>query len=253
MATGKGKPRYEDIKLVANGHVLEVYRYQKGVCVGHDGNGGGRRSKDEEKSEREEEIRKTSSRKARNEVRRQVLANFTERSKFITLTFRDGAVKDITDVQECNKAFKKFIQRLRYKYKGFKYLAVIEFQDKNDRGAVHYHMISDLPYIPNKDLTDIWRNGHVRINDIRHVDNVGAYMVKYMLKDVNDERLKGNKAYLSSRGLAKSSVIRGDIVDKLILEQYGITEDTKKAFESSYTSEHHGEVQYTEYNLKRLN
>lgn len=251
MGTGKGKMHYEDYKLIANGHVLEVYRYEKGVCVGHNGNGGGRRAKDEEKSDREEEIRKTSSRKARNEVRRQALANFSEGSKFITLTFRDGSVKDVTDVQECNKAFKKFIQRLRYRYKGFKYLAVIEFQDKNDRGAVHYHMISDLPYIPHKDLTDIWRNGWVGINDIKHVDNIGAYLVKYMLKDVNDKRLKGNKAYLSSKGLDKSSVIRGNIIER-ILESYGIDEETKKEFANSYISEHHGQVSYSEYNLKRL-
>lgn len=251
MATERSKVRFDDVKLVANGHILEVYRYEKAVMSNFEGRGG-RRKKSDKESEKSDEHRQHSSRKARNEVRRQVLANFNEHSKFITLTFRDGAVKDVTDVQECNKEFKKFIQRLRYKYKDFKYLAVIEFQDKNGRGAVHYHMISDLPYIENKVLADIWKNGFVRINDISHVDNVGAYMVKYMLKDMNDERLKGNKAYLSSKGLAKSSVIRGNIVDKLVLEQYGITEDTKKAFESSYTSEHHGEVQYVEYNLKRL-
>lgn len=258
MGTDKGKMHYEDYKLIANGHVLEVYKYEKGVCVGHNGNGGGRRAKDEEKSNREEEIRKTSSRKARNEVRRQTLANFSEHSKFITLTFRDGSVKDVTDVQECNYAFKKFIGRLRYWLKKnkpdkakFKYLAVIEFQDKNDRGAVHYHMISDLPYIPHEELTDIWRHGWVGINDIKHVDNIGAYLVKYMLKDVNDNRLKGNKAYLSSKGLNKSSTVRGNIVEK-ILESYGISEDTKKEFANSYISEHHGQISYTEYNLKRM-
>ncbi|GAI10009.1 unnamed protein product, partial [marine sediment metagenome] len=40
-----------------------------------------------------------------------------------------------------NREFKKFIQRLRYQYGDFKYMAVIEFQD---RGAIHYHMISDF-------------------------------------------------------------------------------------------------------------
>jgi len=98
----ENKVSYSDVKLVANGHILEVYRYEKAVCFGHNGNGGGRRSKDKEKSDREEENRRTSSKKARNEVRRQVLANFNERSKFITLTFRDGAVKDVTDVKERN-------------------------------------------------------------------------------------------------------------------------------------------------------
>lgn len=259
MGTDKGKtPKFDDVKLIANGHILEVYRYEKAVMSDFEGRGG-RRKKEDEKSDKAEEHRKQSSRKARNEVRRQVLANFDEHSKFITLTFRDGVVNDLTNVQECNYEFKKFIGRLKYwlkknkpKHAKLKYLAVIEFQDKNDRGAVHYHMISNLPYIKNSELADIWNNGFVRINDIRHVDNVGAYMVKYMLKDMNDERLNGEKAYLSSKGLDKSTVIRGNIVDKLVLEQYGITEDTKKAFTNSYISEHHGQVVYSEYNLKRL-
>lgn len=250
--------KFDDVKLIANGHILEVYRYEKAVLSGFEGRGG-RRKKEEEESEKAEEHRRQSSRKARNEVRRQTLANFNEHSKFLTLTFADGSVQDVTDVKECNYAFKKFIGRLRYwlkknkpEWPKLKYLAVIEFQDKNGRGAVHYHMISNLPYIPNKELADLWKNGFVRINDIKHVDNVGAYMVKYMLKDMGDERLKGEKAYLSTKGLNKSSVIRGNIVDRLVLEQYGINEDTKKAFTNSYISEHHGQVVYTEYNLKRL-
>ncbi|WP_425589854.1 rolling circle replication-associated protein, partial [Pseudalkalibacillus sp. JSM 102089] len=134
----------------------------------------------------------------------------------------------------------------------FKYLAVLEFQD---RGAVHYHMMCNSPYVPQRDLLQLWRkggdDGGVDIRDIKQVDNVGAYMVKYMLKNTHDDRLQGNKAYLSSKGLAKSSVVRGTIV-KDILKNYGISEDTEKVFESSYSSEHHGCVRYKEYNLKRL-
>jgi len=52
--------------------------------------------------------------------------------------------------------------------------------------------------------------------------------------------------------LIKSSVIRGNIVLD-ILENYGIDlESTKRVFESSYTSEHHGQINYLEFNLKRL-
>lgn len=230
-----------DLKVVANGHILEVYNFENGCYSGFESQGG-RRGKGDDKSERENENRTKSSRSARNRVRRQVLANFNEHSKFITLTFKDN----VTDVQIANKEFKKFIQRMRRRYSSFKYLAVIEFQE---RGAVHYHMMSDLPYIPNKQLNEIWRNGFVRINDIKHVDNVGAYMVKYMLKDVNDDRLKGNKAYLSSRGLDKEKVFRGEEA-KRIIELYGL-EGKEKVFTNSYESEHHGQINYSEYNLKR--
>lgn len=43
--------------------------------------------------------------------------------------------------------------------------------------------------------------GFVQVNRIDHVDNVGAYVVKYMLKDTEDPRLMGENAYLHSRGL----------------------------------------------------
>jgi len=58
-------------------------------------------------------------------------------------------------------------------------LAVIQFQD---RGAIHYHMMSDLPYIPKAKLSKIWGNGFIKINDITNVDNVGAYLIGYMNK-----------------------------------------------------------------------
>ena len=67
--------------------------------------------------------------------------------------------------------------RLNYKLnQKIKYLAVIEFQE---RGAVHYHVLSDIPYIPQKELQDIWGHGFVYINAVKHVDNIGAYIVKY--------------------------------------------------------------------------
>jgi len=231
----------DDIKIIANGHVLEVYEYEKAVWSDFEGQGG-RRGKDEEPSERADENRRLTCRRAREMIRRICLANFDERSKFITLTYAENQ----TDVTQANGDFKKFIQRLRYKYKDFKYVAVIEFQE---RGAVHYHMMSDLPYIPNEQLNGLWKMGYVKINDINHVDNVGAYMIKYMLKDTSDPRLRGKKAYLTSRGLDRPSVIRGEQARK-IKDMYEL--DNKKiVFTNSYESEHHGKIIYKEYNLKR--
>lgn len=229
-----------DIKIIANGHVIEVYRYEKPTISEYKGNGG----RTKETSERAEEHRKNSSKATRNRVRRQVLANFDERSKFITLTYKDN----VTDLEVTNRDFKRFIQRLRYRYGGFKYLAVIEFQE---RGAIHYHMISNLPYIENNKLAELWGRGFVKINDIRHVDNVGAYMCKYMLKNVQDERLKGNKAYLSSRGLDKEIVYRGEDARR-VLKALEI-DKKEKVFTNSYESEHNGLIEYEEYNMKRKN
>ncbi|NLC31498.1 MAG: hypothetical protein GX765_05620, partial [Candidatus Moranbacteria bacterium] len=210
-----------NIKVISSGNVLEVYEYEKEQYFGHEGKGGRKKTESEEW----EKIRKQSMRTARNNIRRKILSNFDNHSKFITLTFRDDEKINIKDVAVCNDLFNKFIKRLKYRYKDFKYLTVIEFQDgkrrkdKKGRGAVHYHMISELPYIPFKELKAIWGHGGVYINDIRHVDNVGAYLIKYMCEDVYDERLKGKKSYFSSRNLEKSEIFRGDEAE-LILEVY---------------------------------
>lgn len=97
---------------------------------------------------------------------------------------------NIRNVKECNYVFKKFIQRLKYELKEeFKYLAVIEFQDSNDRGAIHYHVLFDFAYININILSNIWGMGFCWVNKIDHVDNVGAYLIKYICKDGGDKRL----------------------------------------------------------------
>lgn len=134
----------------------------------------------------------------RDMVRRLACCNFNAQyDKFFTLTFADN----LTDVKQANYLFKKFKQKLQYKFgKDIKYLGVVEFQE---RGAVHYHVLSNIPYIPQRDLQDLWGHGFVFINAINHVDNIGAYIVKYMTKVTTDTRLQGLKAYLCSRNLIR--------------------------------------------------
>ena len=237
------------LKVIVTGHVLEVYEYEKLPVL-----------PSQKKKEKETELdfldfndnvsfdntltdRQNNMQKARNRLRRLITANFDENSKFITLTFKDN----LTDVKKANKEFKKFIQRMRYRYGGFKYVAVIEFQK---RGAVHYHMMSDLDYIENEKLNKIWGNGFVKINNITHVDNVGAYMIKYMTKDNNDMRLRGLKSYQTSKNLDRPIEYIGDEAEK-ILNLYGL-ENKKTVFSSCYENEHLGLTTYKEFNLKRL-
>jgi hypothetical protein len=224
------------MRVVVSNHVVEVYKYEKEQwsefeCTEREG----RRSADECTD-------RVSVYRTREMIRRLILANFDNHSKFITLTFREN----VTDLDDANVRFKRFIQRMRYRHKGFKYLAVVEFQD---RGAVHYHMISDLPFIKNKELADIWKQGFVKINDISHVDNVGAYMIKYMAKDLADKRLSGRKAYLYSKGLEKPAELRGEDAERVI-EAYAL-EMKKPVYTSSFEGEYTGHVDYTEYNLRR--
>jgi len=165
----------------------------------------------------------------RDKIRRLACCNFNVKyAKFLTLTFAEN----MTDIKECNVLFKNFIKRLKYNYslKSIKYLAVIEFQK---RGAVHYHVLLDIPYIPQEELQEVWGNGFVYINAITHVDNIGAYVLKYITKDNNDSRLMGQKAYLTSRNLIKpSEIVNHDLKDFENIENKIISKYNLKRFKT---------------------
>jgi hypothetical protein len=140
---------------------------------------------------------------------------------------------------------------MRRRYENFEWAVVVEFQDKNGRGAVHYHMIANLPYIPKDELDELWGGGYVWIEKIDHVDNVGAYVVKYMASDMADVRLCGLKAWRTSRNVKKPLELRGDDARDFI-KGHGV-EDYDVAVTKSYLSEYHGQIQYEQYNLMRTN
>lgn len=185
-----------------------------------------------------------------------ICENFSDKnSKFVTLTFNDSMDFDIKDPKQCNKAFKTFIQRLKWRHPDLQYIAVIEFQDKNGRGAVHYHMICNLPVIPKSELSEIWGNGFVKINAIDKVDNLGAYVVKYMCEDLHDNRLMGLKAYNCSKGLQRPQEQKS--WDCESQEQYyelkRLIEKLTPSYSAKYESETAGAMEYIQYNLQRQN
>ena len=256
----------DKIKVIVSGHIVEVYRFDYGVKTGSNNRFeplidhetgevlvgwqylGNNAESEEREGRSKEETKKYNARAAKNNLRRVILSNFGRESKFITLTFRDGSVSDVTSVEECNKSFKEFMRKLRRKFGNFKYVCVIEFQDTNGRGAVHYHMISELSYVSNKTLSEIWGNGFVKITKIDHVDNVGAYVSKYMVKDFADMRLAGKKAYWTSRGLVRPVVLYGNDAEQIVIEYL---QEKKEVFSNSYESEYQGKTTYHEYNLER--
>ena len=83
---------------------------------------------------------------------------------FITLTFKEN----LKDISIANKKFNSFVSNVRKKKKDFKYIAVPEFQK---RGAVHYHLLSNL----SKDDTDII----IKQKNTKESDNF--YDVKYYM------------------------------------------------------------------------
>lgn len=232
-------------KVFISGSMVEIYEYQ-GFTSGKGG------KKEKTTGEQKDKNYKCQVIKRRNMVRRLACSNFNNQDvKFITLTFKENE----TDVKKCNNEFKKFVKRLKYhlQQKAIKYLAVIEFQQ---RGAIHYHCLINLPYIPISELEKIWGNGFVFIEDVTHVDNLGAYLVKYMTKETADDRLMGEKGYLTSSNLIRPIEASNSDVKlfKIFEQKYFEKLDIKKhipVYETTYDTEMLGKCHYMQYNFER--
>lgn len=200
--------------------------------------------------------------------------------KFLTLTFKEN----IIDLKFANNEFKKYIKRLNYyislkvkNWEGLKYVSVVEFQD---RGAVHYHiLLFNMPYIAHSNLLKMWNLGSVYIEGFirngkkntlaysnkkesffangQQVKNVGAYITKtmnYMVKNLEDYRLKGQKCYLVSKGLLTPDVIDlNDCEVKKEVSAFGYTlTPNELVFINTYDNEYIGMCLCREYNIKIL-
>lgn len=236
-------------RVIVSGGVVEVYEYERPVYKGFKSKGGRKHEADEEGKEKN---RKDALRRARQKVRRIVNANvgaYGEHcsSKFLTLTFGDN----VTDLDVAHYEFEKFVKRLNYlvfgtKVANLRYTAVTEFQK---RGAVHYHVVLyNLPYTKADVIEKVWGNGFIKINKIDDVDNVGAYVCKYMVKDLDDDRLKGRKCYFNSRGLFKPVVIEDE---KKVENIKRSLPREKRTVIAAYENDYTGIIVYKQYNLKR--
>ncbi|NLK50944.1 MAG: hypothetical protein GX295_00640 [Syntrophomonadaceae bacterium] len=237
-------------KVIISGSVIEVYEYENSVYKGYKSNGGRDKVADDESKEKN---RKDTLRRARQNLRRTVNANvwaYGERClpKFLTLTFGDN----VTDLDVAHYEFLKFIKRLNYlvfgtKVANLRYTAVPEFQK---RGAVHYHVVLyNLPFVESKVIEEVWGNGFIKINKIDDVDNVGAYVCKYMVKEL-DDRLRGRKCYFNSRGLFKPIVIEDE---KKVENIKNSLPGEKRTVFTVYENDYTGITIYKQYNLNKSN
>lgn len=183
----------ERMKLIKSGNTIEVLYYNSFLAINF---------KHKEKKERkifDNQYVERRFRTVRREIMRLVDCN-SDLDKFASFTF----ARPITDVSYANKQFNFFIKRLRrYLDQDFRYIAVIEFMEN---GRVHYHLLSDIPYVPNHKLAQIWENGHIKINKIDKVRNLSRYMSKYITKGLCDGRLYRKKKYFCSQNLKRPEV-----------------------------------------------
>jgi len=241
-------------KLVTSGNVLELYSYSNSVRTGKDAereeNNGRKGSGKVENwdlfKESKDKNRSDTLVKAKKNLRRLINSNvdqYGETTKFLTLTYAEN----FTDIKESNNNFKKFIKRLNYHLSiKLKYSVVIEFQK---RGAVHYHVVCyNLPYTSSEDIMKIWGHGFIKVNKIDHVDNVGAYITKYMTKDNDDSRLLGKKCYFSSRELKKPVEA---IIDEKEIRTLRESLSQNEVYSSTFENEYLGDIHYSQFNLTR--
>lgn len=130
-------------------------------------------------------------------------ANVTDVSKvrWITLTYAEN----MTDTVKLYEDFKNFNKRFQYfckthDYGNAEYIVMMEPQG---RGAWHCHLLylfnhlDKAPYIANKELSDLWGHGFVKISKLDDVDNVGAYLTAYLgdmdLEDCSSDEILGNE------------------------------------------------------------
>lgn len=228
-----------DKKAVIAGNQLEIYEYEKSVIYGYKDIKKGFRGRQSIASDEDKEInREKVFKRARTNLRRLINSNIESDSKFLTLTFKDN----ITDLDLANNEFKKFIKRLNYHFNiKTKYSCVIEFQK---RGAIHYHCIlyNLAGKVDLNKLSEIWGNGFIKLNKINGIDNVGAYICKYMIK-TDDKRLEGRKMYFNSRNLIKPTEIKDlEIVNALV----GSLQNQSPKYENTFTNEYNS-INYKQY------
>ena len=121
---------------------------------------------------------------------------------FITLTFKNTDKFNINDIKTTNKKFHSWVTNIRKLKKDFTCIYVPEFQK---RGAVHYHLITNLninedvniilPQIDKENCYDVkyWSHGFSSVFPLKDMNVVG-YISKYMTKDI-DNRLFGKRRY----------------------------------------------------------
>lgn len=231
------KRQYYDTKIIVrkNGQI-KITEFDKPIIEDDgkitSGNLGGKgRVSSEDCKNSDTSIRIDSLSRSRNTLIEYCCENHDEFKTFITLTFKEN----ITDLDYANKKFNQYCINIRRKCKKlgfeFKYIGVPEFQK---RGAVHYHLLTNLPVDsdlvpkPNKPKR-LWSKADKKYVNIKYYDlpcwNEGfssafdivnevddnfslvKYILKYLYKDL-DDRLYGRTRVLKSNNLKKPQILK---------------------------------------------
>lgn len=211
-------------KIVQCGKYYQIYNYydyrvkkEKGIEKMHEGKIRYVDTEDLSKTKYKNELRTIEMKnilRSKIQLQRLVKSNEEIFKTFITLTFAENE----QDISLANKKFKNWRDTLnkclRKQKKEFSYVCVPEFQK---RGAIHYHLLTNLDIKENSDViipqkskknqydVKYWKHGFSSVFPIQNLNVVG-YITKYMTKEI-DNRLFGKRRFLYSLNLTQPSVV----------------------------------------------
>lgn len=205
----------------------------------------------QQKASEKQKKRRDNAQRSGMVFRRVVSSNLTadENPLLVTLTHKVNQ----TDLSESNRLFKLFIQRCRIKYgRTFRYIAVPEFQR---RGAVHYHALfwglpSELYCRERKtrELANLWGNGFTDIILTDGNKKLSSYLAKYMIKNLQDERLWNHKVFFCSRNIKRPIIVSGFETFNFIEKDYGL-DIINPTLERKYNTKYLGEGRYRLFDI----
>lgn len=239
-------------RTILSGYFIETYQYEKPLHLNRKPKAKKENSQDysdrpyyfERYIIRRGEYRKRTKSRVRGMVQRLVESNFNKDSVFLTLTFNNQNNFDITDLKVCNPKLHNFMVKLKGKFENLKYLIVPEFQK---RGAVHYHLIINQPFIEKELIQKLWKYGFIYIEDIYYIEGIGNYFTKYLTKNSDDERLYGKRSFFTSKNLRRPKTIYEEQAEKIITRLK--EKEIKPYFSKTYSSEFNGVVKYDKYHI----
>lgn len=191
-------------KYVISGNVCEYYRYIKPIPV---------EKRDYAIIKNEETTKGKRDRnlyRARADIRRVIWCNTTEYTKFVTLTYSET----VLDIDVVQYDFKQFIKKLRRRGYNTPWLYVTEHQKERGQkegnaGCLHIHcLLFTNQFIPYSVINECWGKGNTDIHALKDIDNLGAYVCKYLTKE--EFNLYHKHSYHLSRGLKKPEILTTD-------------------------------------------
>lgn len=203
------------------------------------------------KKENKKEIELRNILRSKISLQRLVKSNEEIFKTFITLTFEEN----ITDVKQANKKFDNWRRMVKRKKSDFLYVCVPEFQK---RGAVHYHLLTNLDIKENHDLiipqenkkhqydVKYWNEGFSSVFSMKDINVVG-YISKYMTKDI-DNRLWGHRRYFYSQKLKKPTTLFLD-TNKIgdLIKLFQVMDVSNKKYKNIYSDKIGQPIEFTEY------